>query len=247
MKHYPKYCLLFTLFFYASASYCQLSNKDVKAKILVEQVEGNVKITGTAENLTDIIQSLNYKLSVIKKNKNTNNQSNNAQEGLFTLEPSEKQNLSTTQVNVGKDDQVIILLLFYNEAKQLVGKDRVVVGEDGDEKKKVAQETVPIDGIELVGIVTNDTKTKVGKDFYDLYYYEYRDKNINAKKIITVSEELSFARNTKIIISIDNVSIYEFLARPDEEFLYLVAQESVNATYAHLVNLERQSKYITQY
>ncbi|RRJ93020.1 CsgE family curli-type amyloid fiber assembly protein [Flavobacterium macacae] len=99
----------------------------------------------------------------------------------------------------------------------------------------------------MAGVVSNDTKTKAGKDFYDLYYYEYREKDINANKIVTVSEELSFARNTKIIITIDNVTIYEFLAKPDEEYLTLVAKDAVNATFLYLKNLEKQSKYITQY
>jgi hypothetical protein len=29
--------------------------------------EGSIKVTGTAENLSEIVQSLSYKLSVIKK------------------------------------------------------------------------------------------------------------------------------------------------------------------------------------
>jgi hypothetical protein len=53
----------------------------------------------------------------------------------------------------------LVLLLFYNENKELIGKDRVVLG---DEKKVAA---LPIDGFELRGIVTDETKTKVGKDF----------------------------------------------------------------------------------
>lgn len=95
--------------------------------------------------------------------------------------------------------------------------------------------------------MTDDTKTKIGKDFYDLYYFRYNDNKINARKIVTISEELSFARNTKIIISIDNEVIYEFLARPDEEFLNAVADDSLYATYLYLKNLEKQSKYFTQY
>ena len=124
--------MLFFMLFNLTA-FGQSSNKEVKAKIEIEEIEGNIKVTGTAENVTDIIQSMTYKLSVIKKNKKSNNQSNNAQEGLFTLQPSETKTLSTTQVNLGNDDEIIILLLFYNEAKELVGKDRVVIGE---EKKK---------------------------------------------------------------------------------------------------------------
>ena len=241
-RYFFKFFLLAILFSFNG--YSQISNKEVKAKINIEEIEGNIKITGVAENLTEIVQSLTYKLSVIKKNKVSNNQSNNAQEGLFTLEPNENKNLSTTQVNIGKEDEVIVMLLFYDSDKKLVGKDRIVIGE---EAKKKDEGALPVDGFELSGIISDDTKTKVGKDFYDFYYYIYNDKKINSKKIVTVSEELSFARNTKIIISIDNNTVYEFLAKPDEEFLTMVAEDSVYATYVYLRNLEKQNEQITQY
>lgn len=114
-------------------SYSQQSNTIVKAKLLVEQSNGIVKLTGTAENLSEVVQSLSYKLSVIKKNSENDNQANNTQEGFFSLNPSESKNLSTTEINLGKSDEVIVLLLFYNENKQLIGKDRI---ELNDEKKK---------------------------------------------------------------------------------------------------------------
>jgi hypothetical protein len=125
--------LVAMLLLISSFSYSQMSNTVVKAKIETEVIEGSIRISGNAENLSDIVQSLSYKLSVIKKNNVNNNQSNNAQEGLFSLEPNENKKLSVTQVNLGKGDEVIVLLLFYDENKQLIGKDRVVLG---DEKKK---------------------------------------------------------------------------------------------------------------
>jgi hypothetical protein len=119
---------------------------------------------------------------------------------------------------LGKGDEVIVLLLFYNENKELIGKDRVVLG---DEKKVAA---LPIDGFELRGIVTDETKTKVGKDFYDLYYYKYNEYKINSSMIVSISEEFSFARNTKLIISVNNETVYEFMAKPDEEYLDTMVQ-----------------------
>lgn len=115
-------------------SFSQITNIIVKAKIEIEEIEGNIKITGTAENLSDIVQSLSYQLSVIKNNNVPGSQSNNTQEGFFTLNASENKNLSTAQVNAGSGDEIIILLLFFNENKELIGKDRVVLG---DEKKKL--------------------------------------------------------------------------------------------------------------
>jgi hypothetical protein len=125
--------LVAMLLLISSFSYSQISNKVVKAKIEIEEIEENINITGTAENLSEVVQSLSYKLSVIKKNNINNNQSNNAQEGLFSLQPSENKKLSIAHVNLAKGDEVIVLLLFYDENKQLIGKDRVVLGE---EKKK---------------------------------------------------------------------------------------------------------------
>jgi hypothetical protein len=46
-------------------SYPQTTN--TKAKIQYEENDGIIKITGTAENLTGIVQSMSYTLSVIKK------------------------------------------------------------------------------------------------------------------------------------------------------------------------------------
>lgn len=106
---------------------------------------------------------------------------------------------------------------------------------------------MPIDGFELRGIVTDQTKTKVGKDFYDLYYYKYNEYKINTLKMVSISEEFSFARNTKLVVSIDNVTIYEFITKPDEEYINDMVEKSIYETYLHLKNLEKQNKYFIQY
>ncbi|MDY0988777.1 CsgE family curli-type amyloid fiber assembly protein [Flavobacterium sp. CFBP9031] len=95
--------------------------------------------------------------------------------------------------------------------------------------------------------MTDDTKTKMGKDFYDKYYYKYNAIGINAKKIVTIGEEYSFARNTAISITIDNEVIYDFLVRPDDEYLEAAADEAVNTTFTYLKEKEKERKYFTQY
>jgi maltodextrin utilization protein YvdJ len=135
MQFLFRYILLVFLFF-SSVLMGQVSvpQNQIKAKIDIEKIEDNFKITGTAENLTDVLKSASYRLSVIKNNDKSDNQSNNSQVGIFTLEPNEVKKLSTTQINVSADDEVIVLLLFYDENKEIVAKDRVVLGE---EKKKM--------------------------------------------------------------------------------------------------------------
>lgn len=106
---------------------------------------------------------------------------------------------------------------------------------------------LPVDGFVLRGIITDETKTKMGKDFYDRYYYKYNDIGINSEKIVTIGEEYTFATNTAISIKIDNEVVYEFLIRPDDEFLDAVSEEAVSATFTYLKEKEKQKKYFTQY
>ena len=99
----------------------------------------------------------------------------------------------------------------------------------------------------MKGIVTDDTKTKSGKDFYDKYYYKYNDLGINAKQIVLIDEEYTFARNTKISIMADNEVIYEFMIQPNDEFLEEVSDDAIRETYNYFKEKEKESKYFTQY
>lgn len=128
--------LNFFLFFFISLNgiNAQVVQDEIKAKIEIKDVEGNTIITGTAENTSDILKSATYKLTVIKKNNSNNNQTNNAQEGMVTLNPGEFKKLSSTQINIENGDDIIVMLVFFDENKQIISKDRVVLGE---QKKKM--------------------------------------------------------------------------------------------------------------
>ncbi|MDK2773031.1 MAG: curli production assembly/transport protein CsgE [Flavobacterium sp.] len=220
----------------------QILNTEVKAKIEISSFEDLVAITGTAENLTSVLQNLHYKLSVIKKNKTNSNISSNSQNGSFTLEPNSKNILSTTKINISSKDETIILLLIYDEDEKLIGKDRLVV----DNMKNKTTEEKEI-GLEMKGIISDETKTKIGKDYYDLFFKKYNLENINASKIVTIEEEQLFGRTTKIKILIDNITLNEFIAKPNEEFLESMAEQSIVLTKKYLKQLELNEKLISQY
>lgn len=219
--------------------------KEVKAKIDIEKIENMLSVTGTAENLKSSFKNIVFKLSVFKTNNSNSNKSNNAQDGRITLEPKQKVTLSQTQVNVNKEDQVIILLLIYDEDNNIIGKDRIAIGGNEEESKIVALK--PKDGLEMIGIISNDTKTKLGNDFYDLFYSELNKLKTSSPKTVSVQEELTFGRTTKIIINVDGEIIDEFIARPDEDFLKYMAELTSSRVFKYFKNIEKQNKEITQY
>lgn len=239
-----KNLILLTCFIFSLISFSQTMNKEVKAKIEVSYSEDLILIKGTAENLTDVYKSISYKLSVIKNGDNGGNKSTNAQSGRETLDANQIKDLSMTQINTNPTDEIILLLLIFDEKENIIGKDRIVINE---KKKTPIIENKIEDGLELTGIVSDETKTKFGKDFYDIFYTEYNKMNKKGGKIVTVGEELTFARNTKMIISVENEIIKEFILRPDEDFLLMMAQESANEVFKYFKNLERQTQQIIRY
>jgi hypothetical protein len=80
-------------------SYPQTTNTKVKAKVEYEEIDGIIKITGT-ENLTGIVQSMSYTLSVIKKTSLIIIRLI-MHKKVFSLNANENKKF-TTQINLGK-------------------------------------------------------------------------------------------------------------------------------------------------
>jgi hypothetical protein len=245
-SHY--FTLYFFVFIFSGTFFGQVVSKEIKAKIEIESTENLFVITGTVENMTEVYKSLYYKLSVFKKDKKTENKSSNSQDGRFTLEGNQKKSLSKATINSTNEEETVVLLLIFDEEKVLLAKDRVVL-EEGQVQYKNDKSTTDKtdDGLVMTGIISDETKTKLGKDFYDYFYTSYNKIKINSAKIIAIEEELTFARTTKIAVKIDNEIINEFISKPDDEFLVAMAEDSVNKVFEYLKRLEKQAKIINQY
>lgn len=244
MKHL--YFFLVIGFFFASQkSISQGGDKEVIAKIEIEQVENILFIKGTVENLKPEYKSIYYKLTVFKNNRLNGNNSKNSQDGRVILNPQQKVALSKTQINESKDDTIILLLVIFDENNAVIGKDRIEIGVDGKEDKDLKNQ--PKDGLELKGIVSNDTKTKLGNDFYELFYTEYSKLKLGVNKIVVIQEELTFGRTTKILVVIDGETIYEFISRPDQDYLKFMSEYISAEVFKYFKNLEKQKISILKY
>ena len=90
------------------------------------------------------------------------------------------------------------------------------------------------DGVILRGIVTEETKTKPGRDFYRMFYSLYTTNNINGEEIVNIKETLSLNNNTKIEISVANETVLEFFVRPQEEYLKTMSEVAIKRVYWYL-------------
>lgn len=256
-----KHLLFLIMFLFSVQGFSQIYNTEVEAKIITEKSNDLLKITGSAYNKTEISQSLRYVLSVIRTNPENSNSSKNDQSGRIVLETGEQKNLSTTTININEQDRVILLLLIYNIDDQIIGQDRIVINDnlsDTDVKEQIqkeVEETIHAndvdaasqDGITLKGIVTEDTKTKPGRDFYTMFYSSYNTNNINGNKIVSVKEVIAFGNNTKIEIFVGDDKVVEFFLKPQNEFLKSMSEASVRRVSQHFQRLKREANIIKRY
>jgi|TARA_R100000479_G_scaffold33554_4_gene14291 hypothetical protein len=244
----------------------QIYNTDVEANIETENNNEFIKITGTALNKSEINQSFRYILSVIKTNPGNTNRSKSDQTGRNVLKSGEKAELSSTTINSDNRDRIIILLLIYDNDDSLIGKDRIVFNggklvetdnEDYIESENTTEDSLKDeeedvdsgmkDGIELKGIVVEDTKTKPGRDFYTMFYSAYNTSNINGKKIVTIREVLALGRNTKIEVKVGDEVVLDFFVRPKNEYLKAMRDVALRKVFSYFQKLKREKEIIKHY
>jgi len=237
--------------------FAQFYNEEVEATIDIEVVDNSyLEVVSSAYNKTEINKSLRYVLSVIKSNTNGSNTSNNKQEGRFVIEAGIKKNLSKTSLNVIEEDRTIILLLLYDDNNNIIGKDRKVLnGIEGEEdlvEKEPEDSNLDIkdsteDGFILRGMVIENTKTKAGGDFYDLFYSSYLSKNIDGERIVKIEEKLAIANNTQIQVFVGDDMVMQFILNPRSQFLTTMAEQAIYRVNLYFQRLRNQKNQIIRY
>ena len=227
-------------------TYGQLVNKKVKAEIKIIYNDNYFDVIAIAQNKTDVYTNISYLFKIISKDQNANS-ATNEQEGRATINALEIKELSKVNMNATTDKQLIVLLLLYDEDSKMIGRDRVVI-KDG--KKVIEKEQVLVlnkpsnDGIEITGIVVENTKTKAGKDFYDFFYNKYLFSTKKLNKVIEISELLFNGRRSRIDIKIEEKLLTSFFVQPNEEFLELMADQVLYKVQRHIVESERKKEFI---
>ncbi|MGJ8761598.1 MAG: CsgE family curli-type amyloid fiber assembly protein [Polaribacter sp.] len=237
-------------------------NEDFEAKIGTENKNGVLIINGTVFNKTEITSSLKYKFTIF----NTIESENNIEEekdSRFILSANEKVILSSMIIKINENEKKVAVLSIYNLDDILVAEDKIVFNEGFEDEvnrqkeldKKLKQEqegskdlsVEAIDGVELRGIVVEDTKTKPGRDFYKLFSSLYTRNNIDGNEVVKIKEVLAIGRNTKIEVIVGDDVVFSFFVRPSIDYLTKINDYAIIKVYRHFKNSEKESKTIKYY
>jgi len=207
-------------------------------KIIVKSVGVNAEIQGVVKNDSDLFKSLSYELIIIG-NMGTDKANKTEQKNNFSLAPNEVKIVASQNLNVADTDNIIVLLLIYEEEK-LIARDR-------KELKKEKNNPQVSDGLEIKGLVVENVRSKVGKDFYDYFYRQFSLKNPGSDQLVKVEEQLGIGIGTRIQVKVQEDLVFESFARPNEEQLISLANSAVNRVLQFLKQKERQKQLLKRF
>ncbi len=212
--------ILFILIFQFSFVSAQDTEK-IQAKINLFQKDIFVRIDAVVTNNSHIYNNeLSYQLLSLKKNTTSKSFSKEERFGDFTLLPNEEKIITSLKLNIEPNQQLKVYF-FIKNGKQLIALDSVTINETVAILKTTA---IHEETIEIIGLVVENVKSKIGKNFYDFFYQKYNQSGAKYAFVIHVNEKPFIGgRGALISIEIDDKKIFEFQARPDEEMLQKAA------------------------
>lgn len=103
--------------------------------------------------------------------------------------------------------------------------------------QQIKQGIDPLD-LEIGEMVFDETITKVGRDFYELFFNGWSNPTQITDFSITVSERPLPGIGTQITVKIDDQEILQQFVRPNQEMIEILAEYAVGLASQYLLNYQ---------
>lgn len=246
----PTILLIFCVFsFYSFAQ--QQTNTSIVAEIKTQSFGEFIEAQATIKSKTEIITNVRYVLYVFREDQeeavNRTEESDN-----IVIQPNEEVSVKTAIYNINETDKITLMLLLYDDNEKLIGRDRKVVLNSDEEVKKGGEVASSKSEDEIYsgrirGILTEDTKTKPGRDFYIEFSSIYRLQQMNGVEVVKVYERFSFGRSTIMEVQVGNTVVHRFFTQPRRDFLLEQAKIAIVNVSRYFANVERNQSLIRKY
>ncbi len=91
------------------------------------------------------------------------------------------------------------------------------------------------DNLEITGMLIDKTQTKIGKEFYELFYKQWYSPEVNFDYSILFEEKASPGMGTQISITINDLMIFQQFVQPRYEKIEEMVQLALQVASSHLV------------
>ncbi|REL38534.1 LysM peptidoglycan-binding domain-containing protein [Rhodohalobacter sp. SW132] len=119
-------------------------------------------------------------------------------------------------------------------AEELQRETRVNQRESNQEQVQRESERQML--IEIDGMVHDETRSKVGRDFYDVFYSHWQSPPEAGNFTIRVDEQPSPNMGTTIMVKVNQTETFKMRLQPRYEMIQEAGKYAVHQTYMHLKN-----------
>lgn len=145
----------------------------------------------------------------------------------FNLEELEKLQASDTSDTEALEN-------FRKAFETLVEEERDTVQEEA--QAKVEQQIF----LELDGLVIDDTRSKIGRDFYDIFYQQWQAPSNSSNYTITISEQPTPTLGSLITVRVNDQQVFQYRLQPRYEIIKQVAEYAVRVTNRYMEDNKHQ-------
>jgi curli production assembly/transport component CsgE len=93
-------------------------------------------------------------------------------------------------------------------------------------------------GLEIDGLIVDETRTRIGSDFYDLFYTNWEAPLQAHNFTIVITEQPVPQMGTRITLRVNDQDVAQFMLQPRYEIIEQYAQQSVQFLRQHLEERE---------
>lgn len=223
-------------------------------KVWIDFIEENdtVFVKALGINLTEDSMALNWEMDIHKEtqagyfDKKLN--------GQIVAEPYYPHIISATSIDLKKREYFVIIFKVFNLENDLVNSDTLISTEvdpilvkPSPPKPPIANRVLPkprnnLDALEIDGLILDETRSKIGRDFYELFYNRWNPPTGAKDFLITIREMPSRGLGARVSIEVnENVVLYRFL-QPRSGLI----EEEANFTISYIKNYLNRNENLKQ-
>ena len=106
------------------------------------------------------------------------------------------------------------------------------------------QEAAPVD-LEIDGLVVDETVTKAGRDFYQLFYSQWEAPPNASNFTIRISEKPARGIATVVMIDVNDNRVIETPLQPRYDIIEAIALQAARSIYDYLLNYEQIQRQLS--
>jgi len=240
---------IFILFFFFNIVTISAQEGFLKAWIEVQSENDQKKIEAKFVSKLQSERTFSFKLITEKSGANT---SSNTQSGKFTATPDLELTLSNTQINITSQDYFKALLQVYFN-NNLIAQDSVEFG-----TKKISKtKSTPIpkvtptpkkelrsfsDNLEIDGLIIDETRSKVARDFYDFFYGKWIAPQDAKDFTIKIKELPSRGRVARVTVEVNDKALFTRVLQPRLDMVEEISKQAIRIVRRHLGENESLKK-----